>query len=291
LDQFDYYCPGTLEEAFSLLRKFKNQARVMAGGTDLIVNMKLNNVKPRVVIDLKGIKGLNKINYSKRLGLRVGALTTLTQLHTSQAVRDNYPFLAQASGEVGSVQVRNRATLGGNLCNASPAADTAPPLMAMGASVRIRGPRKERVVPLEQFFTGPGKTSLNQGEILVGVEAPAMKPRSGGAYIKLGVRRAMEIALTGVAAVVTLNGKEGTVKEARIALGAVAPTVIMAHKAEELLRGAALDDEVLAEAGNAASMAARPISDVRCSAEYRKQMADVLTRRALKMAYQSAMSS
>lgn len=291
MQQFDYYYPDTIEEALSLLRKHKDGAMAMAGGTDLIVNMKLKKLKPKVVIDLKGIKGLNRIYFSKRNGLRAGALTTLTDLHTSRAVRDNYPFLAQAAGEVGSVQVRNRATLGGNLCNASPAADTGPPLIVMSAAARIRGPRRERTVPMDQFFTGPGTTVLNPGEVLIQVEAPAMKPRSGGAYIKLGVRRAMEIALLGVAAMVSLDGKSGTVKDARIALGAVAPTIIRAHKAEELVKGTALEESVLVEAGRAASRSTKPISDVRCSAEYRREMADVLTRRALKMAYQTAQST
>ena len=289
--QFDYYSPGTIEEVFSLLRKSKNEAKLLAGGTDLVGNMKLKTLSPKVVIDLKRIKGLNRINYSKRNGLRIGTLATLTDIHTSVAVRENFSFLAQAAGEVGSVQVRNRATLGGNLCNASPAADTVPPLIAMGAVARIRGPRRERAVNLEQLFTGPGSTALKPDELLVQVEAPAMKPRSGGAFIKLGVRRAMEIALVNVAAVVTLDGKNGKVKDARIALGSVAPTIIRAGKAEELVIGSTLEDKVLVEAGKAASRATKPISDVRCSAKYRKEMADVLTRRALAMAYEAASSS
>jgi carbon-monoxide dehydrogenase medium subunit len=291
LHKFDYYRPGAMEEVFALFRKHKNGARLMAGGTDLVPGMKLKALRPGVIIDLKGIKGLDKINYSKRNGLRVGALTTLASLHASRAIRENIPFLAQAAGEVGSVQVRNRATLGGNLCNASPAADTATPLMALDAIACIRGPRKERTLPLEQFFTGPGKTGLKPGEVLVRVEAPAMKPHSGGAFIKLGVRRAMEIALVNVAAVVVLDGKSGMIKQARIALGSVAPTAIRVRKAEELLIGSTLEDSALVEAGKAASKASRPISDVRCSAGYRKEMADVLVRRALKMAYKAASSS
>lgn len=288
---FEYCRPDTLEEVISLLRKHKGDARLLAGGTDLVVSMKRKTVKPRAVIDLKNVAGLSKINYSKRDGLRMGALATLTDLHTSRAVRDNFPFLAQAAGEVGSVQVRNKATLGGNLCNASPAADTATPLMAMGAALLVRGPRKEHLVPMDEFFTGPGRTVLKPDEIVVQIEAPAPKPRTGGAFIKLGVRRAMEIALVNVAAVVTLDGKNGAIKEARIALGSVAPTVIRAAKAEKLVIGSSLEDEILIRAGKAASEATKPISDVRCSAEYRKEMADVLTRRALKMAYQAAYSS
>jgi carbon-monoxide dehydrogenase medium subunit len=161
----------------------------------------------------------------------------------------------------------------------------------MGAVAVLKGRRKERETPLEKFFTGPGTTGLKDGEIFVRIEAPALKAHSGGAYIKLGVRRAMEIALVGVAAMVRLDGKNGTVKDVRITLGAVAPTIIRAEGAEELVIGSSLDEEVLQAAGQAASKATKPISDVRCSADYRKDMANVLTRRALKIAYQAAQAS
>lgn len=287
---FQYHQPKTGAEAIALLRKLGEKAYPLAGGTDLIAKMKARHLSPEHVISLRGLKGLNFIKRTGR-SVRIGALTPLRDIEKSPLLSDGFQMLRSAAREVGSVQIRNVGTIGGNLCNASPSADTAPPLMALRAEAKIIGPRGGRRIPLEDFFAGPGRTALRRGELLSEIYVPLPGPGTGSVYIKLGVRRAMDIAIVGVAALITLDPRDRTCRLARIALGAVAPTPIRAFKAEELLAGKALDDDLIERAAALASRAAKPITDVRASADYRREMVEVLTRRALKTALREAESS
>jgi carbon-monoxide dehydrogenase medium subunit len=210
---------------------------------------------------------------------------TSRAIEISPVVQEKYPGLAQAVRDLGSIQVRNRATVVGNICRASPSADTLPPLIADGASARIYGPGGERVVLLEEFFTGPGRTVLKPDELVTEITIPPPPPRTGRIYIKHGRRKAMELATVGVAISLTLEGD--TCREIRIALGAVAPTPIRARRAEALLRDQVIDERLADAAARAARDESRPIGNVRASAEYRREMVEVLTRRAIGQAMET----
>ncbi len=278
---FEYYAPETLDAAVEILARYGEGAYPVAGGTDLIPKMRYGHVAPQAVVNLKRIPGLNRITSLENGGLHVGALVTLTQLSREALVRERYPVVAHIAGKMASAQVRNLATVGGNLCNAAPSADLAPPLIALDAEALIVGPEGERRVPLEHFFTGPGATVLGPGELLTAVLLPPPQPHTRAMYIKHAHREALDIAIVGVAALVRLAPGTATCQGARIVLGAVAPTPIRAREAEALLEGAPLTEEHIAEAGRLAAQAARPIDDVRGSAWYRRKMVDVLTRRAI----------
>jgi carbon-monoxide dehydrogenase medium subunit len=280
--RFEYYEPVNLEEASALLVRHGAQASLLAGGTDLLVEIREHIRWPKHVVNVKRIPGLAVLEYDDRSGLRFGALVTAREIETSPVVLEKYPGLAQAARELGSIQVRHRATVVGNICRASPSADTLPPLIADGASVRIHGPAGGRTVALEDFFTGPGKTDLAPGELVTEVAVPAPAPRTGKHYIKHGRRKAMELATVGVAVALTLEGER--CREIRIALGAVAPTPIRARAAEDALRGRRLDGAAIAAAARIAMGACRPISNVRASADYRREMVGVLTARAIERA-------
>jgi len=279
---FEYVAPTTLREAVEVLGRHGERARVLAGGTDLFLRMERGGWAPDVVVDLKGVPGLADIHFDAGRGLALGALALHADVAAHPVVRERYPVLAQGAGWVGGPQMRNRGTVGGNLCNASPAADTASPLIALGARVRLAGPGGERVVALDDFFLGPGKTVLAPGEVLVEVLVPPPARRSGGDYQRR-TRTAMDIAVVGVAAVVALDGG-ATCTEARIVLASVAPTPLRARAAEAALRGKGLTPDRIAEAARAAAAESKPIDDVRASAGYRRTIVEVLTRRALNNA-------
>jgi carbon-monoxide dehydrogenase medium subunit len=284
--RFEYHEPANLEEASALLVRHGAEASLLAGGTDLLVEIKEHVRWPKHVVNVKRIPGLAALEYDARDGLRFGALVTAREIETSPVVLEKYPGLAQAARELGSIQVRHRATVVGNICRASPSADTLPPLIADGASVRIHGPAGGRTVALEDFFTGPGKTVLAPGELVTEVVVPPPAPRTGKHYIKHGRRKAMELATVGVAVALTLEGD--ACREIRIALGAVAPTPIRARAAEAALRGRGLDAQAIAAAARIAQGECRPISNVRGSAEYRREMVGVLAARAIERAREAA---
>jgi len=272
--RFEYFEPTTLGEASALLSRYAGRAQPLAGGTDLLVELKEQLRRAECVVNIKRIPGMDTLSYDAREGLRIGALVTAREVELSDFVLKHYVSLAQATRELGSIQVRNRATIVGNICRASPSADTLPPLIADSASVRIVGGKGERTVLLEDFFTGPGKTVLGVDELVTELLLPAPPPSTRKVYIKHGRRKAMELATVGVA--VTLN------TDVRIVLGAVAPTPIRARRAEDLLRGKTITSELIAKAAGAAADESRPISNVRASAGYRREMVEVLTRRALQ---------
>ncbi len=288
LPKFEYLAPASLAEACGLLAKHQGKAKVLAGGTDLVPQMKKRVKTPEYLIGLKNVPKLDYIEFDKTKGLRVGILATLEAILNSPVIKTNYPVLVEAVGRMGTVQVRNLATLGGNLCNASPAADSGPPLLVLEAKMVLTGPKGERTVPLEEFFVCPGECTLEPGEILTEIQVPPPPPQSGAVFIKLS-RTAVDLSQICAAALVIT--KNGTCQDVRIALGSVAPTPMRARKAEEIVRGKKFDPALAEQAALTASTEARPISDVRCSAEYRTEMVKVLTRNALTQAVEQAKAS
>lgn len=283
---FEYFEPATLNETVALLGRYNGQANILAGGTDLLVEIKEQLKQPDYVINIKKLPGLDGLTYDEVEGLRVGALVTVRRIETSPLVQAKYAGLAQAARDLASIQVRCRATVAGNICRASPSADTLPPLIADSAAVKLFGPQGERVIPLEEFFTGPGKTVMARDEVLTEIVVPVPLPHTGKVYLKHGRRKAMELATVGVAVTLTLAGE--VCQEVRIVLGAVAPTPIRARQTETILRGQVVGDSVISAAAQAAQAESRPISDVRSSAEYRREMVRVLTARAVRQAVEAA---
>lgn len=285
LPKFEYFAPMTLEDACSLLSKYGGEARVLAGGTDLLVKMKHRRMLPSYLISIKNVPDLGYIHYDEKEGLCIGALTTLEAIKASPVIRQRFGILAQAAGVVGSVAIRNRGTIGGNLCNAAPSAETAPALIALAAKVRIAGLGGERTIALEDFFTGPGETVLQTGEILTEIQVPNLPARSNGVYLKHSLRK-MDIAIVGVGVVVTLSGESCT--DIKIVLGAVAPTPIRARKAEEVIRGQEPNQKLTKRAAEIASRESSPIDDIRSRAEHRRNMVGILTAQAIEQAVKQA---
>lgn len=280
-EPFDYFEPHSIPEAMSILRENGPGGHLLAGGTDLVIAVKEKGLSPRYVVDLKKIPGLSGISEEADGSVRIGALTTMRQIETSPLIQKRYPFLAQSAAEVGSIQIRNRATVGGNMANATPSADVAPGLLVLEARVAIANLSRQRTVELEKFFIGPGETVLNPDEILTEILIPPNDPRLVGDYIKFSPREMMDLAYVGVAVALVLNGAEKRLEKVRIALGAVSPTPMRARKAEALLERQLLKDEIAEQAGEEASRECRPISDVRASAEYRRAMVRAMIKRAL----------
>jgi len=288
--RFEYLEPISLQEVIAILTSHGSQAKVLAGGTDLLALLKERTLKPRFVVNIKRLTGMEGFIHTPGKGLRIGALTSIRTLETSSLLKEKYPALAQAAHLLGSPQVRNLATIGGNLCNAAPSAETAPPLFSLSASARIAGPKGERTLLLESFFSGPGTTVLQEGELLTELFLPEPPPRMGSVYIKHCPRGSMDIAVVGVAVMVAVASGNGKVEECRIGLGAVAPTPFRAKGAEELLRGKKPTELLVQEVAQKAAAEVSPISDIRGSAEYRHQMVRVLTARALLIALERAHS-
>ncbi len=285
--KFAYEVPQSVREASEILQHWGPDARVLAGGTDLLVQIKEGEWVPPCIVSLHRLDDLSGIQANGN-GLWVGARTTMMQIVKSPEMQ-SYRALLEGAGVVGSIQIRNTATIGGNVCNAAPSADTAPGLIVLGAEAVISGPG-ERTVPVEAFFTGPGKTVLQAGELLTGLRLPALPPRSGSAYLRHTPRAWMDIAVVGVASYVQLD-EEGRCADVRIALGAVAPTPIRAPQAEAILRGEFPKPEAIEAAAQQAAKEARPITDLRGSAEYRRYLVGVLTRRTLQMALERAQAN
>ncbi len=289
LPRFDYQRPSHLDAALALLAQAGGEARPLAGGTDLLVNLKLGKVACRLVVDLDGVDELKAVSGPAN-GLGLGALVTAAWL-ARQAGGLGLMGLAEAGAALGSPQVRNRATVGGNLCTARPAGDLATALLALGAGVVLAGPSGRRELPVSEFITGPGLTAIAPGEILVAARPAAEAALGGGAFEKLGLRRTMEIALVSAAAWVQAATDGRTIQAARVALGAVGPTPLLASAAAAALVGQPAGQEAFAAAANAAAEAAKPIDDHRGSADYRRQMVAVLTHRALERAWARALES
>ena len=285
LPHFEYIAPTTLDGACSWLAEHPKEALVFAGGTDLLVKMKQRKIVPRYMINLKTISGMDYITYDEKDGLRIGALATIQSLKNSVIVRRHCKMLAEAAGVESSVQIRNVATLGGNIANASPAADAPLALIALGASLVLVRSGGQREVLLENFFVGPGRTVLQPGEIIRETRVPPLPPRSGGAYLKHALRRT-DIAIVSTAVVLTLS--DDLCSSIKIGLGSVAPTAFRARKAEELLTGKKITEELADAAAEAAVEESRPIDDIRGYAEYRAKTILGITKEAIMQALQDA---
>ena len=286
IPKFDYFAPKTLEEALSLLSEQGEHAHAMAGGTDLIVKMTHGRLKPKAIIALQEIEGLSEIRFDPKEGLTIGATARLAQVASHPDVLRHYPALAHAVQVMANVEVRNMGTVVGNLCNAAPSADSAPPLMAMEAEVTLASLDGRRRLPLDQYFTGPGLTVRESGEIMTSVHIPVPPAKSGASYKRISARCGVDIAAVGVGVMAVFNGHG--CEEARVVLGAVAPVPLRALKTEGLMQGRSWTQELIGRGGDQAAEEARPISDVRASAEWRKKMVAVLTRRALEEAHERA---
>lgn len=282
---FDYAAPRSVSEAVGLLASHPG-ARLLAGGTDLLVQLRAGRKETDYVVDLKRIPELNAIDYDPQRGLTLGAAVPCYRIYGDSAVSRNYPALAEVAALIGGTQIQGRASIGGNLCNAAPSADSIPLLIAMGARCRIAGTKGTREIAVENFCIAPGRTVLEAGELLVSLHLPAPKPHSGARYLRFIPRNEMDIAVAGAGVEVVLEN--GTFRSARIALASVAPTPLFVREAGEGLAGKPVNEAGIAAAADAARSAAKPITDMRGTAEYRRHLCAVLTRRALETAVQRA---
>ncbi|MEE4145600.1 MAG: xanthine dehydrogenase family protein subunit M [Halieaceae bacterium] len=280
-----YEAPATTREAAALLESEPGGAFVLAGGTDLLVRMKLGHIEPGLVVDIKRIPAMKAISHSAS-GSRIGAAVSGAELGEHKGIAKAWPGVVEATNLIGSDQIQSRCTMVGNLCNASPAADSVPAMIAAGAKVVVVSPRRRRTVPIEKIVTGPGKTSLAKGEVIEAVILPARAARSADAYLRFTPRTEMDIAVVSVGVNLTLE--RGRVKSARVVLGAVAPTAILVPAAARAIVGTRLDDEALDKLAAACSAACNPIDDKRGTIEYRTKVAGVLARRAAKIAFKRA---
>jgi CO/xanthine dehydrogenase FAD-binding subunit len=283
LPEFELIQPENLNEATRLLFELDAKGCPLAGGTDVLVSMKEKGFQPEVLVDLKGIGELRGIVPDGDRRVSIGATTTLHEVETSSLVKEICPILAETVGQIGSMQVRNRGTIGGNVGNGSPAADSARALLILDAEMEVASASGRRIVPIESFFVGPGETAVRRGEILRRIVVPGLKPGTVTASIKYGPRRAMDCAMASVAVALTFD-PSGACRTARIALGSVAPTPIRARQAEALLVGREITETHLEKVAKAAQSEARPITDVRASASYRIHLVEVLVKRAIQKA-------
>ena len=280
MKEFERVEPKTVEEACRKLAEFKGKARPYAGGTDVLVELKQGRLKAKALINLKKIKGLDKIHFSSKEGLRIGALVTWTQILESKAVASHYPLLRKAAESMGSVQIRNVATLAGNICHASPAANGPIPLLLYEATCLVQGLKGERIIPIEKLFAGVQKNTLKGDEILTDIRVPLPEDGARGIWIKFSQRKAMELATVGVG--VLAWTKNGLCQEARLALGAVAPKPFRAGKAEKILTKKKIEEDRILKAAAMAVEECAPITDIRASKEYRIELVKELVFRALK---------
>ena len=286
MQAFEYINAQTVSEVVALLDEKGDQARILAGGTDLIVQAREGKRTLDWMIDIKSIPEVNILDYDSKNGLTLGAAVPCYQIYAVDAICDAYPGLIDATKIIGGTAIQGRAGVGGNLCNASPAADGIPPLIVLNATCIIAGLKGERETPVKDFCTGPGQTALEKGEMLISLKVPAPQKNSSSYYLRFIPRNEMDIAVVGAGASVILDDAKQRIVSAKIALGAVAPTPLFAEEASALLAGKEISDAVIDEAARAAQAIARPISDMRGTAEQRTHLVGVLTRRALNGAIQ-----
>jgi len=287
LPPFQHLRPKTLVEAIDLLRQHGRSAKVLAGGTDLLIQMKNRLTSPLYLVSLKAIKDFDEI-LEVSGGIRIGALATHSKIQRSSLVRSRLPVLADCMDKIGSKQIRNVGTLGGNLCNAAPSADTAPPLLALDARLKVVGTGPEKQIPVDRFFIGPGKTILESSEILAEIIIPLPPCNSAGAFIKHTRRAALDLPVINVAVQCTFNVNLSHFERVRIGLGVVAPAPFRPRKAESFLEGKRFEEKVLEEAGDIASQEASPRDTWRGSSSYRKAMIGILLQEALRMSKKRA---
>jgi carbon-monoxide dehydrogenase medium subunit len=281
-----YEAPKSIKEAAGLLAKAKGSAFVLAGGTDLLVRMKAGMIEPDLLVDVKRIASMQSVTKTAS-GFRIGAAVPSALLGENAALRKAWPGVVEGANLIGSDQIQGRCTIVGNLCNASPAADSVPAMVAAGAKAVVVGPKKKRTIAVEDVVTGPGRTSLKKGEVIEAITLPKPAPKSGDAYLRFTPRTEMDIAVVSAGVSLTL-GPKGVVKKARVVLGAVAPTVVIVPAAAKAIVGTKLDDAALAKLAAACEAACKPIDDKRGTIEFRTEVAGVLARRAAQIAYQRA---
>jgi CO/xanthine dehydrogenase FAD-binding subunit len=280
--RFEYLQPLTINETLDILADYNGRARLLAGGTDLMTQIDAGLKRPEYVVDIEGIPELNSIQYSEERGLRIGPTMTIRSVEMHPLIREKYPTLAFAAGRIGSVAIRNVGTIGGNVCTASPSADSVPFMMGMSGEVDLVKKSGRRTVPLVALFTGPGQTVMEPDEMLVEIRLPAPDPLMRSAYIKHSIRGSVDISIVSVAVVGLFQGQD--CREVSVVIGSAAPTIFRAEKTESLLRGQTLSRERIQQAAQQAAREARPITDARGSSEYRKAMVAVLTERAIEQA-------
>ena len=287
MQRFDYLTPKNLTEALEMISSWP-EVLPLAGGTDILVQIKEQHRPVEALLSLKRVPEVHQQSHNGTLTL--GSAVTVGEIAASREIQQNYTALADGAGLIGSIQIRNMATMGGNLCNASPSADTAPPLLVLKAQAVVAGLYGERSISLDTFFVGPGQTILQPGELLKEIVVPKPADRSGSCYLRSTPRAWMDIAVVGVAAAITMDAG-GVITDARLALGAVAPVPMRATAAEALLPGHKLTDDLLQQAGATAAQESKPIDDLRASAKYRRHLVNVLTQRALRGAVARAEDS
>jgi CO/xanthine dehydrogenase FAD-binding subunit len=288
LKTIDYACPKTLDEAADLLAGSNGKVGILAGGTDVIVQLREGRRDLELLLDVKAVPELGELSYDPQKGAVVGAAVPCCQITEHQAIAAAYPGLIDAASIIGGTAIQSRASFGGNLCNASPAADSVPAMIVHSAVCAVAGPQGGREVPVERFCTAPGKNVLERGELLVALHVPAPPPRSGAHYLRFIPRNEMDIAVVGAGAMVVLDEAGESFVTGRVALGAVAPTPLFVEEATALLEGSPVSEEAIDRVAQAAREAARPITDMRGTAEQRRHLAGVLTRRALLKAIDRA---
>ena len=284
LPKFDHIFCHTTDEACSFLARHQGEAMVLAGGTDLLVKMKHKKMLPAYLLNIKRIPDLSYINYDEQTGVRIGALTTIQALRNSPLIKKKFSVLNQAAGVLGTAHVRNLATLGGNLCNASPASECAAPLLTLEARAKIVGAAGERIVPLESFFLKPGQSVLAGDEILTEIQIPNLPPHTEGVHIKYGTRR-VDVAIVGMSMVIVFDGDQ--CRDVKIALASVGPTPFRAKKAEDVLRGQKIGgvvEDLMERVARTAADESFPISDLRGSADYRRDLVMNLVRQGMERA-------
>jgi CO/xanthine dehydrogenase FAD-binding subunit len=288
MSQMQYEAPASVKEAIGLLTSGGRNARVLAGGTDLLVQLRAGRTSPSLIVDVKSIDEMCSVVVNKN-DFRVGAAVSGAELNEHKRLKKAWPGVVEAMDLIGSTQIQGRASLGGNLCNASPAADSVPAMIAAGAVATIAGPDGRRKVPVEKFNTGPGKNCLKKGEMVVYFTLPKPAAKSGDAYLRMIPRTEMDIAMAGAGVSLTVD-KSGTCTAARVSLGAVAPTALLVADGAKALIGTKVDDDALDALASAASAACKPIDDMRGTIEYRTEVAGVLARRAALIALERARS-
>ncbi|MBM4204109.1 MAG: xanthine dehydrogenase family protein subunit M [Gammaproteobacteria bacterium] len=281
-----YEAPTSTKDAVGLLSKAKGKGQVLAGGSDLLVRLKGGFIEPDLIVDIKRIPAMQGVTKTAS-GFKIGAAVSCAQLGENAALKKAWPGVVEAANLIGSDQIQSRCTVVGNLCNASPAADSVPAMVAAKAKAVVVGPKGKRTIPVENVVAGPGKTALKAGELIESITLPARKGKTGDAYLRFIPRTEMDIAVCSAGVNLTL-GRGGVVTDARVALGAVAPTVVLVPAAAKAIIGTKLDDVALAALAAACEAACNPIDDKRGTVEFRTEVAGVLAKRAAKIAYQRA---
>jgi len=287
LPSFDYLAPKTINEACLLLSKYGDKAKIMSGGTDLLVSMRQKKITPSYVVNIKGIPRLSYIHYSQEEGLRIGALATLQSIAVSPIIREKFGLLGAAANKIGTPQVRNMGTIGGNICNGGPSQDSIPSLLALGARLKVMSLQRERIVPIHEFFVSPFQTALDQTELLTEIQIPTPPPGSAGCYQWLSKRSEVDETLVGVAVLMTADSTGNVCRDIKIGLCSVAPTPIRATRAEQMLHGQKIESKTIELAARVAAEETSP----RSRAQYRRQMTSILVKRAIVEVWQKIKQS